>query len=162
MNYFDASALVKVYTNEAGSSDVRHYFNSLGGRACTTTICYFETLNILKKKCFERKPPNNITVDEYHAAAFALSAWFSMSSKNVPELDLVDPITFPQVQSIARKHSVDLSDAFQIFSVKKSVYSVLSGESQTILVTADQSLAAAARNESIKVREYDGTKWLVP
>jgi predicted nucleic acid-binding protein len=83
MNYFDASTLVKVYTNECGSSDVRNYFSSLGGNACTTTICYYETLNVL----------NQITDDEYHNAANKLSAWFSMSSANTPELKLVDPGT---------------------------------------------------------------------
>jgi predicted nucleic acid-binding protein len=149
-NCFDASALVKVYTDEDESVTVRKYFNSEPNKY-TTPICYFETLNVLKKKRFERKPPNNITDDGYHKAAFELSAWFSASSKNVPDVDLVDPITFPQVQSIARKYSVDLSDAFQILSVKKGFASIMIGESQTILVAADEGLASAARSEVIKV-----------
>jgi hypothetical protein len=102
-------------------------------------------------KRFYRKPPGNIGDDEYHKAAFELSAWFSASSKNLPDLDFVDPMTFPQVQSLARKYSVDLSDAFQILSVQKGFASVMSGESQTILVTADKGLAAAARSEGIRV-----------
>jgi len=157
MNYFDASALVKVYTNESGSKEVRKYFESQGGNACTTTICYYETLNVLKMKRFFRRPPDDITDDEYHNAAFALSAWFSMSSANVRNLNLVDSKTFPEVQSLARKYSLDLSDAFQILSVTKGPYSPMIGESQTILVTADENLAAAARSEGIKgVERYDG------
>jgi predicted nucleic acid-binding protein len=154
MNYFDASALVKVYTNEAGSNEVRKYFHSQGGNKCTTTICYYETLTVLKRKRFYRRPPNSITDDEYHRAAFELSAWFSMSSENVRNLELVNSKTFPEVQSLARKYSLDLSDAFQILSVTKSVYSPMIGESQTTLVTADKKLAAAARSECVKVREY--------
>jgi predicted nucleic acid-binding protein len=74
-----------------------------------------------------------------------------MSSTELPNLDFIDPKTFPQVEALARKYSVDLSDAFQILSVQKDFASVLSGESQTILVTADKSLAAAARSEGLKV-----------
>jgi predicted nucleic acid-binding protein len=153
MNYFDASALVKVYTDEAGSSEVRKYFYSESSKR-TTPIRYFETLNVLKMKRFYRKP--NITDKEYHDATFALSAWFSMSSKDVPDLDLVDPHTFPKVQALALTYSLDLSDAFQILSVKEGFTSPMIGESQTILVTADKGLATAARKEGIKVWEYDG------
>ena len=158
--YFDASALVKVYTDEPGSSEVRKCFFSLGGKACTTTICYYETLNVLKRKRFGQRPLT--TDDEYHKAADELSAWFSMSSANTPELKLVDPRIFPKVRALSRKHAVDLSDAFQILIVKEGLYSPLIGTSQTILVTADKGLAAAARSESIKVMEFDGTNWLAP
>jgi predicted nucleic acid-binding protein len=150
MVYFDASALVKVYTDEDGSGVVRKFFYSEPNK-CTTLICYFETLNVFKMKRFYRKPPANITDDGYHKAAFGLSAWFSASSKNVSNLDLVDPITFPKVQCLARKYSIDLSDAFQMLSVKAGFASQMSGESQTILLTADEALAGAARSEGIKV-----------
>jgi predicted nucleic acid-binding protein len=149
MNCFDASALVKVYSDEYGSGVVRKYFNSQPNKY-TTLFCYFETLNVFKMKRFFRKPPDNITDDEYHKAAFAFSAWFSASSKNLPDLDLIDPMTFPKVQSLARKYSVDLSDAFQILSVKTGFASPMIGKSQTILVTADKGLAGAARSEGIR------------
>jgi predicted nucleic acid-binding protein len=156
---FDASALVKVYTDELGSTEVRQYFASQPSNY-TTLICYFETLHVLKMKRFYRKPPDNITDDEYHKAASELSAWFSLMSKNLvaPDLDLLVSKTFHDVQSLARKHSLDLSDAFQILSVKANFASVLSGGSQTILVTADNGLATAARSEGIKVREYQYDK----
>ena len=82
MNCFDASALVKVYTDENGSGMVRKYFHAEANKY-TTPICYFETLSVFKMKRFYRKPPDDITDDEYHKAAFELSAWFSASSKNV-------------------------------------------------------------------------------
>ena len=161
-NCFDASALVKVYTDEDGSGVVRKYFDSAPSKY-TTLSCYFETLNALKRKRFSRKPPN-ITDQEYHDAAFKLSAWFSLAWKNVlslspnyvQDLDFVDPQTFPKIQSLARTYSLDLSDAFQILSVKEGFASPMVGQSQPILVTADKNLATAARNERIKVWEYDG------
>lgn len=149
-NCFDASALVKVYTDEHGSDKVRKYFNTESSKY-TTPICYFETLSVFKAKRFYRKPPHNITQDEYHKAARALSAWFLASSKKLPDVDLIDPGTFQKVESLARKYSVDLSDAFQLLSVKKGIFSPLHGDSQTILVTADKNLAAAAQSEGLKV-----------
>jgi hypothetical protein len=49
------------------------------------------------------------------------------------------------------KYQLDLSDAFQILSVKIGFAAHLSGGSQTILVTADKKLAKAARAEGLRV-----------
>jgi predicted nucleic acid-binding protein len=54
------------------------------------------------------------------------------------------------VQEISDKYSLDLSDAFQILSVKEGYFSALIDESSTILVTADEALAKAARSEGIR------------
>jgi predicted nucleic acid-binding protein len=55
-----------------------------------------------------------------------------------------------EVLALSDRYSVDLSDAFQILSVKKGYFSPLSGDSKTILVTADKTLAKIARAEGIK------------
>jgi predicted nucleic acid-binding protein len=146
----DASALVKWYVTEAGSDNLRRYLRRQS-TIYTTVFCYFEALSVLKVKRFYRKPPDNITDETYHEAAFELSAWFSASSKMLPDLDLVDPITFTRVQSISRQHSLDISDAFQILSVIEGFFSPLCGDSKTTLVTADSRLADAARAEGARV-----------
>jgi hypothetical protein len=46
---------------------------------------------------------------------------------------------------------LDLSDAFQIMSVKRGYFSSLTNDSATVLVTADNSLAQAARSEGLRV-----------
>ncbi len=51
---------------------------------------------------------------------------------------------------IAERSRLDLSDAFQILSVKKGYFSVLASESSTVLVTADKELADAARAEGLR------------
>ena len=66
-------------------------------------------------------------------------------------MDFLSPIVFRNVQEIATRHSLDLSDAFQILSVKEGFFSGLVHESETILVTADQELSKAAKREGIRV-----------
>jgi hypothetical protein len=48
------------------------------------------------------------------------------------------------------KYQLDLSDAFQILSVKAFAPHMIGG-SRTILVTADKELAKAARAEGLRV-----------
>jgi predicted nucleic acid-binding protein len=150
-NCLDASALVKWYVPEIGSDILRQYLSTQQTIIYTTLFCYFEALSVLKVKRFYKKAPENITDEVYQKAAFELSAWFSAFSKTMPDLDLIDPIVFPRVQEIARKHQIDISDAFQILSVIRGFFSPLCGNSKTILVTADKRLAHAARAEGARV-----------
>ena len=67
------------------------------------------------------------------------------------DADLTNPEAFRAVRELVERTDLDLSDAFQIFSVKYGYFSVLAGESRTVLVTTDGALAAAARSEGISV-----------
>lgn len=146
-NCFDASALIKVFTLEEGSVIVREYFYNHSPTKYTTPFCFYETLNVLKVKWLYR---HLITKDEYTNAAFQLVAWFKASTRYAQDIDLRNPIVFARVRELAERHSLDLSDAFQIISVKEGYFSHLINESQTILVTADEALAKAARIEGVK------------
>lgn len=146
-NCFDASALLKVFTLEDGSDIVRDYFNNRSPTKYTTPFCFYETLNVLKVKWMYR---NLITKAEYTEAAFRLVAWFGASTLHAKDIDIEDPIIFFRVRELAKRHSLDLSDAFQILSVKEGYFSHLINDSQTVLVTADEGLAKAARIEGVK------------
>jgi predicted nucleic acid-binding protein len=67
----DASALVKMYVDEAGSEKVRE-FVAAEARLYTTPLCFYEALNVLKNK-YSRK---EITRDQYDSATSNLVAWF--------------------------------------------------------------------------------------
>ena len=144
---FDASALVKLYVDELGSDALRQYFQSHPNKY-TTPFCYFETLTLLKVMYFCRKI---LTADEYHNATFDLTAWFGAFSENLPDIKLTEPHVLHEAQNLAKKYSLDLSDAFQILSLKIGYYSPFVGGSQTVLLTADNNLATAARGESLRV-----------
>ncbi len=91
-----------------------------------------------------------ITQEEYREASFSLTVWFSQVSSHIKDLDFTSPSVFTEVQTIADNYSLDLSDAFQILSMKEGFFSRLSGESKTILVTADETLANVARQEGLR------------
>jgi predicted nucleic acid-binding protein len=146
-NCFDASALVKVYADELGSEIVREYFNHRSPTKYTTPFCFYETLNVLKVKWLYRK---ELTQEQYSDAAFRLTAWYGASTRYTKDIDFHDPLVFSRVRGIAERHSLDWSDAFQIVSANEGYFSQLINDSKTVLVTADEALARAARAEGVR------------
>ena len=146
-DFFDASALAKVYTQEPCSDAARHYFHNRATKY-TTPFCFYEAMNILKGKW---KYKGQLSLDQYLDAAFQLTAWYGASSSRINDLNFTEPTTFAEAKMIAYRNNLDLSDAFQILSVKKGYFSVLVNDSTTILVTADGGLATAARTEGLRV-----------
>lgn len=147
-NCLDASALVKRYVTENGSADLQVY---MAGEAnwYTTLFCFFEALSVLKGKLGR----NEICEDQYHKAGFDMMSEARAFVRIMEsDLDFLDPITFSEAAKICRTHKLDLSDAFQILSVKRGYASRLVGDSQTVLVTADKKLAEAATQEGLKVK----------
>ena len=145
-DFFDASALAKVYSDEPCSDVARDYFTSRATKY-TTPFCFYEAMNVLKGKW---KHKGQLTIDQYLEAAFQLTAWYGASSSKVNDLNFTEPTTFAEAKEIAERNRLDLSDAFQILSVKKGYFSVLVNESSTVLVTADKELAGAARAEGLR------------
>lgn len=145
-DFFDASALAKIYSDEPGSFIVREYFGSRATKY-TTPFCFYEAMNALKGKW---KYKGQLTIDQYLEATFRLTAWYGASSSQVKDLNFTEPKTFAEAKEIAQRNQLDLSDAFQILSVKRGYFSVLVNESSTVLVTADGDLAIAARTEGLR------------
>jgi len=145
-NCFDASALIKVFSEERGSEVVRDYFNHRSPTNYTTPFCFYEALTVLKTKWMYR---GELSKAEYLEASFRLLTWFRGATLYGRDLNFHDPQTFLKVRDVANRHSLDLSDSFQILSVKEGYFSVLVNDSQTVLVTADEALAKAARAEGI-------------
>ena len=143
---FDASALLKLYVDERGSELLREYWNTHSTKF-TTSICFYETLNLLKVCHFYRK---TMSLEQYKSHTLNLAAWYGASSGKIPEPSFLSPEVFFAAQRTAEKHSLDLSDAFQIHSIKNGFFSVLAGESRTLLVSADAKLVAAARAEGVR------------
>ena len=144
---FDASALVKLYIDEDGSEKLRSYW-SIEPTKFTTSLCFYETLTQLKVYHFYRKV---LDLAAYKEATLDLCSWFSTVVRSIQAPNFFSPRIFFEAQHIAEKYKTDLSDAFQICSIKEGFFSKLSGESKTILVTADNKLAKVARCEGIRV-----------
>jgi len=146
-NCFDASALLKLYIQEDGSAILRAYWNREPTKF-TTSLCFYEALTQLKVCHFYRKV---LDLAAYKDATLNLCAWYSTVSESITELNFLSPEVFFAAQRTAETYKLDLSDAFQIHSVKEGFFSKLHGDSKTILVTADDKLAKAARSEGIRV-----------
>lgn len=146
-DFFDASALVKVYVSEPKSDVVRPYFQACTTKY-TTPFCFYEALNVLKAKWLYRR---ELTRDEYLDAAFRLTAWYGAATQRIEDLDFTVPTVFATAKRLVEQKDLDLSDAFQIVSVKHGYFSRLVNHSQTVLTTADKRLAVAARAEGLRV-----------
>ena len=146
-NFFDASALVKIYVEEPGSAQVREYFNNEPTKY-TTTFCFYETLNILKAKW---KSQGRISKQEYLNAAFRLIAWFGHTAEWVRNLEITEASVLKLAQDLASRHDLDMSDALQLITVQQGYFSSFGEESKTIFVTADKKLARVARDEGLRV-----------
>lgn len=146
-NFFDASALVKVFARETDSAPLRSYWDTRSPTKYTSPFCLYEALTVLKVLWMYRK---TLTEAQYHQAAERLIVWFSATARYNKDLDLHDTAVLGSARELAQRYSLDLSDAFQILCVKEGRYSHLVDRSQTVLVTADETLARAARSEGLK------------
>ena len=146
-NCFDASALVKIFTDERDGEQVRIRFRHESPTKYATPFCFYEAMNVLKSKWLYQK---QLTQNQYTDAARKLMAWFHPLTK-YPDLDLGNPLVFAEVERVATRNSLDWSDAFQIVSVRDGFFSRLVNDSATLLITADRKLTEAARTEGLRV-----------
>lgn len=87
-DFFDASALAKVFADEPASIVVREYWHSPATKY-TTPFCFYEAMNVLKSKW---KHKGQLTLPSYLEAAFQLTAWYGESSSRVIDLDFTDSL----------------------------------------------------------------------
>ena len=146
-SFFDASALLKVFTEEHGSDVLRKFFQDEPTKY-TTPFCFYEALNGLKSKWLYR---NLLSHDQYRDAGFRLTTWYETATRRIKDVEFENREIFVKVKEIVTRYAVDFSDAFQIISVKHGYYSPLARESQTILVTCDKRLSEVARDEGLRV-----------
>lgn len=102
-DFFDASALVKIYSDEPSSDVVRQYFNARATKY-TTPFCFYEAMNVLKGKW---KHKNQLSLDQYIDAAFRLTVWYGASSSWIDDLDFADPLTFSSARTLAKRSELD-------------------------------------------------------
>lgn len=156
IHYLDASAIVKLVLNETGSVELRQYFGK-ESNFTATSLCFAEALGVLKVKRFNQK---SVTDEEYFTGCDELMAYVADASIEIEDIEVKDRRVFDEVEKLIRKHNegkpndktIDISDAFQIVSVKRNYFSRFSNtDSKPILITGDQALANAAREEGLRV-----------
>jgi predicted nucleic acid-binding protein len=152
-HYLDTSAIIKLFLDEADCQIIREYYNKQT-TFYTTSLCFAETLGKLKDMRFHRKQPNNISESQYLAACNALLADISSGAIGIDEIAINNREVYKNVENITQKYSLDVADAFQIYTLKEGYFSRLRGESSPLLITADDALAEAARKEGLKAWNF--------
>jgi predicted nucleic acid-binding protein len=92
-----------------------------------------------------------ITREVYLRSASDLVAWFRASHSKINDLEFTGSDVFSDAKSLAEQFDLDLSDAFQLLSLQAGYFAALMGDSATLLVTADETLAKAARTLGLPV-----------
>lgn len=143
--YLDASALVKLVIDEVDHAPVRLFFQS-NVNFCATSLCLAEALGVIKAKWAY----DHISKEAYFDATreLIINAWGGKIEIN--NIDLFSPEGLAPVEVLAKKHTLDLSDALQLHTILRGRYSVLGPNSASVLITADAKLAKAAKLEGIR------------
>jgi predicted nucleic acid-binding protein len=148
--FLDASAIIAYHVDEPRSEVLRKWWNEESTKY-TSPLCFFESLNAYKSKWLFRAELNH---DQYRKACFDTYLWYQAAVRHVTDMEFNDHAVFQEAYLLALKHSMDLSDAFQVLSVKSGYFSVLANDSKTILCTGDAALAAVARSEGLKAWDF--------
>ena len=145
--YLDASAAVKLVVEEKSSDAVRRFVAS-GGPFYIISICIAEALSVLKVKYLYRQELSEI---EYYNAANLLLDQLQGSPIYIEDVDLAEDHVFSETKALARKYKLDLSDALQLYVLKRGKWSSAGGRSKSMLITGDQKLGEAALLEGFRV-----------
>ena len=145
MRYLDASALVKLYVDEGDSKPIRDFFTNRV-HFCATSVCLVEALTVLKAKLIRKQ----ITQQDYFKKTRDLLR-DARGKIEINDVGLVEFSILNEVERLATKHNLDISDALQLVTILKGKYSFFVRNSSSVLITADGNLAAAARSENIRV-----------
>ena len=94
-----------------------------------------------------------LTQEAYLAACedlFARVRGDSLEIEDAPIFSKDSRAIYDEVEKLAQKHSLDISDALQLLTLRSGTYSRLEGTARASLVTADRKLACAARAEGMR------------
>ena len=142
--FLDASAIVKYYFTEYGSNDVREIFHSHSVRY-TTSFCLAEALGVFK--CKHRKGKTLNDTDAYLNESLDLIESIKGGTITIEEQNIFDRNIYDKVEKLVEKFKIDISDIFQLVSIKES-FLTKNGISCT-LITSDEHLFKAAKIEKI-------------
>jgi len=145
-HYLDASAAVKLIVPEMGGEQLKKYFDS-HNTYYMTSISFAETLSTFKLKWCRKE----LSHQQYLFSCRYLFSYLRTEIIQIDEVPLQNLRIFNEVEAIAEKYDLDVSDALQIFTVKHGKWANFTDDSQTIFITADKRLQQAACAEGVRV-----------
>lgn len=150
--YLDASAICSLILEEPSSAKIVAMVDD-AGTWFTSALCLSEVINVLKRKWLKRSL-TQLTQEEYFEKIYLLTAMLRERRITIRDLDLSNPDLYDETTEIAKKHNIDIADALQIATLKRTL-TAFTGESSTRLISVDKHLVDSARAEGINA-EYAG------
>jgi predicted nucleic acid-binding protein len=151
-HYLDASALVKLVADDAdeepGRDVLRKYYHEHSNRYATS-YSVTEAFAALKGK-FRR---TRITESQYIKYVQDLIRTVIGVNLQVDEVSILSPVVHSEAERLIKTYKIDFLDSFQIVTILHGRFRHSGPESKSILITADRSLAKAARAEGARVWE---------
>lgn len=151
-HYLDASVLVKIAADDADETPGRdvfraYYFNN--PLMFTNSFCVAECLSAFKLKFLRGR----IGRDDYLRYIREFYRLGVGAKIQLEDLDLLAPQLRSETDRLITAHSIDFIDAVQVVTLLQGRFRYMVQGSQSILITADRGLAAAARAEGARVWE---------
>jgi len=147
--YLDASAAVKLFVNEDGSVRLEDFIGrKWAAHLHITEFAFYETLGVFKKKLLRAE----LDRDRYFNIIAEITG--SVEEREIEIDSSFRPDSFhhfADIYELAAKHSLDWSDALQVYTVLKGKWAGFRYESTAMFITADQALANAAKLEGLRV-----------
>jgi predicted nucleic acid-binding protein len=140
--WLDASALLKLVLAERGSEELQRVVQQ-AGCVYTTSFCFGEAFGILKVRRFGKR--QRISQEVYIRTTNYLRSCIKSNCIKFEEASILNPTVFFEAASLSDRYGVDLADALQVITIKRSM---IVGAT---LITADKELAKAARTEGVLV-----------
>lgn len=150
-HYLDANCLVKLVVAEAGSQELRDYCEQQGIICATTSFCFYEALGVLKLKWVNQKRQDHISEETYLAACEELCALVEDEQIQLEEVAIYNRLSFNESEKLTKKYKIDLSDSFQLVSIREGMLAQLKTPIVPVLISEDGGVYKAAAGENLKV-----------
>ncbi|MCK5214257.1 MAG: hypothetical protein KAR05_02755 [Candidatus Omnitrophica bacterium] len=99
------------------------------------------------KAKFGRK---QISENIYLSASYTLLAFIRGGFIKIEDVDIKKAVVFDDIENLVKKHSLDIVDALQIYTLTKGKFKDYDDESKPVLITSDISLEKAAKKEGLR------------
>lgn len=157
--YFDASALVKRYTQEMGSDKVNFLFNNV---PLNHMMCLILGIIELFWICVRKKNDGRITTLDFSQAGVNLNYEVIDNQSGFKTIPVPDSLVWDSIRLI-ETHSLNSVDAMVLRSALNIAADLRNTDDTLVLVASDQRLLRAARAEELQVfnPEIDSQQTLV-
>ncbi|MYB63549.1 type II toxin-antitoxin system VapC family toxin [Candidatus Poribacteria bacterium] len=145
--YFDASALVKRYTQETGSRIINYLFANVPLNRMTCLI-----LGVVEMYwvCVRKKNDGRISSEDYTQSRINLNYEVVDSKSAFNTIPVTDSLVLNSI-TLIESHSLNSTDALVLRSALDLNSELQNSDDTIILVASDQRLIRAAQQESLLV-----------